>query len=246
MGDEPRSRDQLAGLHDPFRRVLRRSRFPRGRPVHLALRLSQEQTMGRTAIGTAWETVARTSCSRSTRTRAGSPCTRRWALPGPRATLVAYWIAQKLAASVRHTEASSRGVARVGRSDRSRLVPRDDITFDERGAMVRNGLSSGPALVLGPDTDFGRGRGSARPDHYRGQADMADSQIQLHPGIHSLTTYPTSGKVQRRLTWWRLCELVASRGTLRLTAESGTDSGKRDKRGKRDKAGKAGKAGQVR
>ena len=95
MGDEPRSRDQLAGLHDPFRRVLRRSRFPRGRPVHLALRLSQEKTMGRTAIGTAWETVARTSCSRSTRTRAGSPCTRRWALPGPRATLVAYWIAQK-------------------------------------------------------------------------------------------------------------------------------------------------------
>jgi hypothetical protein len=29
-----------------------------------------------------------------------------------------------------------------GRSDRSRLVPRDDITADQRGAMVRNGLTS--------------------------------------------------------------------------------------------------------
>jgi hypothetical protein len=32
--------------------------------------------------------------------------------------------------------------------------------------MVRNGLSSRPALVPGPDTDSGRGRCSARPDHH--------------------------------------------------------------------------------
>jgi hypothetical protein len=38
------------------------------------------------------------------------------------------------------------------------------------GAMVRTGLSSGPALVLGLDTDSGRGRSSARPDHHRCRA----------------------------------------------------------------------------
>src|SRR5262245_28127427 len=55
-------------------------------------------------------------------------------------------------------------------SDRSSSAPRDDITADERGAMVRDGLTAGPALVLGPDTDSGRGRSSARSEHHRGRA----------------------------------------------------------------------------
>ena len=68
----------------------------------------------------------------------------------------------------RHRSRLIRG--RFGRSDRSRLVLRDDITADGCVLMVRNGLSSAPALVPGPDTDSWQGRSSARPDHHRGQA----------------------------------------------------------------------------
>jgi len=71
---------------------------------------------------------------------------------------------------VDHTEARNDFVGCFGRSDRSRLVPRDDITAVERGAMVRNGLSEGRAVVLGPETDSGRCRSSARPDHHRRRA----------------------------------------------------------------------------
>ena len=52
--------------------------------------------------------------------------------------------------SVDHTSITPKRndfVGCFGRSDRSRLVPGDDITSDKRGAMVRNGLSSGPLLV---------------------------------------------------------------------------------------------------
>src|SRR5262249_10896951 len=38
MDGEPRSRNQRAGLHHPFRRVLRRSCLPRRRPAYLAFR----------------------------------------------------------------------------------------------------------------------------------------------------------------------------------------------------------------
>ena len=40
------------------------------------------------------------------------------------------------------------------RAHRSSLAPRDYITVDERGAMVRNRLSSGLALVPGPRYGF--------------------------------------------------------------------------------------------
>ena len=87
-------------------------------------------------------------------------------------------------ASVDPTEARKATVRRFGRSHRSRLVLRDDITADERGAMVRNGLSAGPALVLGADTDSGRGRSSARPDHHRGRVGRGrQSSLAASPSI---------------------------------------------------------------
>ena len=86
---------------------------------------------------------------------------------------------------------------RLGRSDRSRLVRRDDITANERGAMVRNGLSSGPALVPVPDTDSGRGQSSARPDHERWRLGRGRQLIRVvspFPGLNSPQRHATSSK----------------------------------------------------
>jgi hypothetical protein len=61
--------------------------------------------------------------------------------------------ARRLAdASVDPTDARKDIVVCFGRSDRSRLVPRNDITADERGAMVRNRLGSGPPLLQGTES----------------------------------------------------------------------------------------------
>ena len=93
-------------------------------------------------------------------------------------------VGQSEVASVDQTDARNDILGCVGRSHRSRLVPRDDIAADERGKMERNGLSAGPASVLGLDADSGRGRSSARPDHHRGRVGRGrQSSLAASPSI---------------------------------------------------------------
>ena len=72
--------------------------------------------------------------------------------------------------------------------------------------MVRNGLSSRSAFVPGPDTNSGRGRSSARPDHHRCRAGRGGQFI--------LAAYVFPGRAQFRklylLVLDELCYVPAS------------------------------------
>ena len=59
-----------------------------------------------------------------------------------------------LDASVDPTDARKATVRRFGRSDRSRLIPRHEITPDERGVMVRDAAQFGTGIGPGPEYGF--------------------------------------------------------------------------------------------
>ena len=69
--------------------------------------------------------------------------------------------------SVDPTDARKATVRCFGRSDRSRLISRDEITPDKCGVMVGSTAQFRPGVCLGLGEESGRIYTSARTEHYR-------------------------------------------------------------------------------
>jgi hypothetical protein len=81
-------------------------------------------------------------------------------------------------ASVDHTEARNDILGCFGRSDRSELIPGDDITPDERGVMMRNLAQFRPGVGPGLGQGF-RAKQKLGPD---GPLPLSGGTWQAVPG----------------------------------------------------------------